>query len=192
MSKTSGLARIAPPIVLAGGAVGIAATIWYIWFAKTRATIGYRAGVPFFTTLTRLSVKLENGSAAWLRADAAASFETMLSAARTDGVDIRLSSAFRSMTEQIAVYAYNGCLIGKCRVQTAPPGHSNHQAGIAFDMDTGVPAGSAVVPIGRDPTRNAAYNWLADNAGSYGFCRTVRTEAHHWEFTGGGDAASCL
>lgn len=55
----------------------------------------------------------------------------------------------------------------------AVPGTSNHQNGIAVDLNTGAKAGSAV------------YDWLVANAWKYGFIRTVKKERWHWEFRPG-------
>lgn len=52
----------------------------------------------------------------------------------------------------------------------AVPGTSNHQNGIALDLNTGAVAGSPV------------YEWLVANAWKYGFIRAVSKERWHWEW----------
>jgi LAS superfamily LD-carboxypeptidase LdcB len=52
----------------------------------------------------------------------------------------------------------------------AEPGRSNHQNGIAFDLDVG----------GFDG--NPVYDWLKVHGPGFGFIRTVNKEPWHWEF----------
>ena len=47
---------------------------------------------------------------------------------------------------------------------------SNHQNGIAFDLNTGGFEGAPV------------YDWMKKNATSFGFIRTVNKEHWHWEY----------
>ena len=96
-------------------------------------------------------------------------FLAMAEAARTDGVTIGVNSGFRDYAAQKALYD------GHARdpAHFAPanrPGNSNHQNGIAFDID-----------VDRSTT-SAAYVWLARNATRFGFLRTVRPEGWHWEY----------
>ena len=96
----------------------------------------------------------------------AAKFEAMRAAAAADGITLRLNSGFRSYAEQVALYA-KSFLPGE--PVAAKPGYSNHQNGKAFDID---------VKLGR------TYQWLGDNAARFGFRRTVKSEAWHWEYIG--------
>ena len=166
------LGPIATPVLI-GGAVAVgAAAIWYFFFSKQRIVLGFNRGKPSFLTVLKLSVPQQNGDAAWLRADAAQAFEDMRAAAARDGVTLAVSSAFRSVEAQAFLYAQNrlrACFSTTC--QTALPGYSNHQQGTTLDVDTA-------------NGTNAAYRWLVANAKSYGFCRTVPHELHHWEFNG--------
>lgn len=96
-------------------------------------------------------------------------FLAMVAAARADNVPIGLNSGFRSWPEQKALH--DGFTRGLPGFNPANrPGFSNHQNGIAFDLDV---AGSAI---------SAPYLWLATRATEFGFVRTVRREVWHWEF----------
>ena len=96
-------------------------------------------------------------------------FLAMADAAREDGVAIGLNSGFRSWPEQ--KHLHDGFVRGLPGFNPANrPGTSNHQNGIAFDLDVG--------GGGSNPT----YLWLQKNATGFGFIRTVRREAWHWEF----------
>ncbi|HXQ35443.1 MAG TPA: M15 family metallopeptidase, partial [Anaerolineales bacterium] len=55
----------------------------------------------------------------------------------------------------------------------AKPGHSNHQHGQAFDLNT-----RHNVFDGSDKV----YEWLKANAPRHGFVRAVSNESWHWEY----------
>jgi hypothetical protein len=57
--------------------------------------------------------------------------------------------------------------------RAALPGHSNHQHGQAFDLNT-----RHNIFDGSDKV----YEWLKANAPKHGFVRTVSDESWHWEF----------
>ncbi len=96
-------------------------------------------------------------------------FLAMVDAARAAGVTIGLNSGFRSWPEQ--KFLFDGRQRGLPGFAPANrPGNSNHQNGIAFDISVG--------GGGSNPT----YVWLSKNATGFGFVRTVKSEAWHWEF----------
>ena len=141
-----------------------------------------------------------------VREDVATAYVAMKAAAKAEGVDLKIGSAFRPP------FALNGPVktkagkslnpttqysIRKSRApgkgedhwlkassnayspQVAPPGSSNHGSGIALDLNTGgYPKypGSALAAGGKN------YEWLAKNAHRYGFIRGVSSEAWHWEY----------
>ena len=125
-----------------------------------RVVTGYVAGVPRQITLGRIA----NGKE--LRSDAAAAFNRMHAAAARAGIDLHVNSAFRSMAEQQDLY--RKYLNGTGNL-AAKPGYSNHQGGIATDINVG-------------GTATSTYKWLAAHAAEYGFKRTVPSEPWHWEF----------
>jgi peptidoglycan hydrolase-like protein with peptidoglycan-binding domain len=94
----------------------------------------------------------------------AAAYERMAEAARRDGVDLRIVSGFR--TNQRQTELYDDFLDGVGNPAN-PPGYSNHQNGIALDLNTSDPG---------------VYRWLQRNAGRFGFLRTVPREDWHWEY----------
>jgi len=94
----------------------------------------------------------------------------LVEAAARDGVQVAINSGFRSYVEQKALYdGYQRGLPGYNLA--APPGRSNHQNGVAFDI--------RVAGGDGDPT----YEWLKKNAPAHGFVRTVNKEPWHWEFS---------
>ncbi len=125
-----------------------------------RVVTGYVNGQPRQISLSAVP----NGKE--MRSDAAAAFNRMHAAARAQGITLKVNSGFRSMAEQEALYrAYKN---GTGNL-AAPPGYSNHQGGIAVDIQTG-------------GTGTSTYRWLANNAKNFGFVRTVPSEPWHWEY----------
>lgn len=93
----------------------------------------------------------------------------MVAAAASEGVKVAINSAFRSYREQEALYdGYVRRLPGYNTA--AKPGTSQHQNGVAFDIQVAGGAG--------DP----CYDWLTRNAPRHGFVRTVNREPWHWEY----------
>jgi hypothetical protein len=96
-------------------------------------------------------------------------FLDMFNAAAEDGVQVAINSGFRSYPDQ--KYLWEGYKAGRPGFNlAAEPGKSNHQNGIAIDIDTAGGVGSRI------------YDWLAANATAFGFIRTVKSEAWHWEY----------
>ena len=71
---------------------------------------------------------------------------------------------------------------------TAGPGHSNHQNGKAFDLNTGM---GKRYGGKRDPDfkgykeTSKTWRWLVANMHKYGFIRSVAKERWHWEYSPG-------
>ena len=98
-------------------------------------------------------------------------FLRMQRAADEAGVYLALNSGFRTNAEQ--QYLYDCYLSGNCNDGNlaARPGYSNHQSGVAVDLTTSA--------------------WLAENAGRFGFRRTVPSESWHYEYSGGDPGGPC-
>ena len=117
------------------------------------------------------------GNGKQLRADAAAAFLRMQAAAAADGVNIQVSSGYRSYTHQNNLFQNALRKYGSraaARKWVAPPGSSNHGWGIAFDEGT--------IYGGKERTRQ--YRWLNANAAKYGFWQRMSWEPWHWEYKG--------
>lgn len=121
-----------------------------------RQAAGYSAG-----NRTNICVVTVDGKLVEVRT--AQAFGAMRAAARSAGVNIVIVSGFRTMDQQR--YLYNLYLSGRGNL-AARPGYSNHQSGLALDLNT---------------SSSGVYNWLSRNAARYGFRRTVPSEAWHWE-----------
>lgn len=110
------------------------------------------------------------GNGFYLRSDAAEAFLEMREAARRDGVILKVNSAFRTQEEQERLYKLyregNGA-------RAARPGFSNHQGGLAVDIEVG---GSK---------ESETYKWLDEHADEFGFNNNEGdrvNEPWHWVF----------
>lgn len=105
----------------------------------------------------------------------------LLNAAKKDNVIIKVESGYRTFQDQINVRRKNSNgnnytkedLLFKLPTAFSPvsglPGHSDHQAGTAFDFILG----------SRD---SVEYKWLDKNGEKYGFKNTVASEPWHWSY----------
>ncbi|HEU4393115.1 MAG TPA: transglycosylase SLT domain-containing protein [Solirubrobacterales bacterium] len=98
-----------------------------------------------------------------MRPDVAVAFDRMATAARVDGIDLVVVSGFRSDAEQAALFAAH-----PDPRWVAPPGQSLHRCATELDLGS-----------------EAAYTWLAANAGRFGFVQRYSWEAWHYGFDAG-------
>jgi len=118
------------------------------------------------TGLRTPNMKVES-SDMQLNNETASSLEMLAAAASKDGVDLIVSSAYRSYTQQASIY--NSMVRGYGQEQadreSARPGYSEHQSGWAVDLGAAngecrIEACFADTPEGK---------WLAANAYKHGF-----------------------
>jgi D-alanyl-D-alanine carboxypeptidase len=93
-------------------------------------------------------------------------FRLLQQAAAAAGHDLQIESGFRTYEEQRALRAKYLAGTGN---KAAEAGRSNHQNGIALDLNT----------KGFD---TALYAWMTQHAPTYGYLRTVDKEHWHWEY----------
>lgn len=98
-----------------------------------------------------------------IRPDAAAAYDRMAAAARTDGIVLMVVSGFRSDAEQAELFAAH-----PDPTWVAPPGQSLHRC--ATELDLGP---------------SSAYGWLAANAGRFGYQLRYGWEPWHFGFAAG-------
>ena len=128
-----------------------------------------------------------------LQRDAAAALLAMQAAARADGVDLVVLSAYRSVATQQHLFfdvksERNQNARERAQV-SAPPGHSEHSTGYAVDFGDGS-APEANLSISFDQT--AAFAWLQQHAARHHFvlsfpkgnAQGVSYEPWHWRFEG--------
>lgn len=93
--------------------------------------------------------------------EALAAFEKMQADAYGEGLDIYISSGFRSYEYQAELYERYTEKSGKKQADrySARPGHSEHQTGLAFDLNS----------IDLSFADTDEYFWIKDNCADYGF-----------------------
>lgn len=109
-------------------------------------------------------------------------WNTLKGEALKDGHVLELNSSYRTYNEQLSLRKKN--VIDKTKINdveylknspsshfnplTARPGYSEHELGIAFDINT---------------SNEKSYKWLIDNASKFGFKNKVPSERWHWVYT---------
>lgn len=106
------------------------------------------------------------GTGQYLRAEAAASLNTLFNAASAAGKPLTVVSAFRSYQTQVSTYNYYVSQYGEAYASTisARPGYSEHQTGLAVDVGNTYNCGLSTC-FGSTPEGQ----WVAANAWHYGF-----------------------
>lgn len=166
--------------------------------AKTDEELLAKYSKVFFLNENYLPEKLEqvepdyalvqNDSDMLVHSDVWPHLKGMLDAARADGVELYVSSAFRSFDAQASIK--NGYKVtygaGTANQFSADQGYSEHQLGTAVDLAT-KSSGAASLKFESD----SAYDWLQDNAHRYGFVLSYPKgntyyifEPWHWRFVG--------
>jgi hypothetical protein len=134
-----------------------------VYDCTERGDTGYRQGDDF-------AIRVVNVDGKPIEVNTANAYLALQSAARADGVSLRIVSGFRTMSEQEYFYScYTNCNCNNCNL-AARPGYSNHQSGHALDLNTG---------------DNGVLRWLNNNGAAFGWSRTVPSEDWHWEWWGG-------
>lgn len=125
-----------------------------------------------------------------MRSVTASHMQQMMQAAAAAGLPFGLTSAYRSYNDQVATYnnwvQVNGSTASADTV-SARPGYSEHQTGLAADLDTG---GCVLECFGN----TGQYAWLKQNAANYGFIERYPSgltgvtgyspEPWHWRYVG--------
>ena len=103
----------------------------------------------------------------WLLPDAARAWQRMREAAARDGVTLEAISGYRSHDYQLGIFARKrarGLEVDAILQVNAAPGYSEHHSGRALDISSpGEP------PAEESFESTAAFAWLLEHAGSYGF-----------------------
>jgi len=108
-----------------------------------------------------------DGREHFLIPQAAAAWRNMKAAASSDGIELLVISAFRSIARQTAIIQRKldaGLGIAEILEASAPPGYSEHHTGRAVDI--AMPSGPVLETAFET---SAAYAWLRDNANGFGF-----------------------
>lgn len=142
------------------------ASIWVV--VNKKRPLGPKTYEP--TDLRTPNVPLRRSAAApemQIRGEAATALEQLVAAAKADNIHLMLASGYRSYDTQISVYNSEVRAYGQAAAdqESARPGHSEHQTGLAADLEPTskkceIEDCFADTPEGK---------WLAANAYTYGF-----------------------
>lgn len=138
--------------------------------------------VPIATTSLRNSKVLE-----YIDAKVEPHLIDLFDEAQSDGVDLKIASAYRSFAEQKSLKSTYTVLYGSgANTFSADQGYSEHQLGTTIDFTTDALGGSLT---GFE--NSEAYTWLIENAHRYGFVLSYPKdnayyifEPWHWRFVG--------
>ncbi|PJE65534.1 hypothetical protein COU91_01040 [Candidatus Saccharibacteria bacterium CG10_big_fil_rev_8_21_14_0_10_47_8] len=124
--------------------------------------------VPANLVVPNVALRLGPGSPEMrVRADAASAMEQLFAAAARDSLQLKLASGYRSYSFQRSLYNGYVASLGQAYADatSARPGHSEHQTGLAADLE---PA-SRNCEIQECFGNTAEGKWLAANSYKYGF-----------------------
>lgn len=126
--------------------------------------------------LVELPSKYTDGRQQQLREEAAQAAEDMFAAAEQDEIDLHAVSSFRTFDYQQRLYdnylQHHGT--ADTEGMSARPGHSEHQTGLALDVDTA--GGEHTLQTSFGDTD--AGRWIAEHAHEYGFVIRYPEEQH--------------
>ena len=108
-----------------------------------------------------------NANSRYMRAEAAEHFHQLVEAAAEEGVDIVMTTAYRSYEFQEILWNYNVGQKGEeeANKTSARPGESEHQTGLAVDLSTS----EIDYRNSYDFEDTAAGRWVAENEHRFGF-----------------------
>ena len=129
----------------------------------------------------------------------------MQKAAAADGVTVWMQSGYRSVKYQTSLYERktkyyldkgydNATAKEKAAAVVNPPGYSEHNCGLAADLNSPEHTG-----LDKGFEKTAAFRWLCEHAGDYGFILRYPKDAEdkteiiyepwHWRYVGVENAA---
>ena len=132
-------------------------------------------------------------------------FLSMQKAAADDGVTVWMQSGYRSVKYQTSLYERktkyyldkgydNATAKEKAAAVVNPPGYSEHNCGLAADLNSPEHTG-----LDEGFEKTAAFRWLCEHAGDYGFILRYPKDAEdkteiiyepwHWRYVGVENAA---
>lgn len=142
----------------------------------------------------------KNSSSHSLRPEAKSALANLCTAAKNDGVTLKIQSTYRSYSTQQSTYNYWVGQVGKSQADkiSARAGHSQHQLGTALDFATYNSSGGEL--LWQSFNNTTAATWLKNNAWKYGFVIAYPQgyeattgfsyESWHYRFIGVDNAAS--
>ncbi len=143
--------------------------------------------VPERLSLIQKENTLEETRDYYIHTEVLPFLEEMMAAAKSDGVSLKIASAYRSFGEQTSLKNNYKVVYGSGANQfSADQGYSEHQLGTTLDFST-EKLGSSFTSFANTDS----YKWLLENAHRYGFIlsypennKYYEFEPWHWRFVG--------
>ena len=134
------------------------------------------------------SYSVKDGQVYQIHAQVSPFLERLLASAKDEGMDLLVTSAYRSFTDQMRIKSSNAVRYGTTKANTfsADQGYSEHQLGTTVDFATSK-TGANFAKFGD----LKEFEWLKNNAYKYGFILSYPKgntyyiyEPWHWRFVG--------
>lgn len=151
-------------------------SIWVI--ANKHNPLQPKTYAPSDLVTPDVPLRLTNGDAEMdLRKVAADALKEMFAAARQEGLNLQVSSAYRSYNYQVSLYNHYVDVQGRAIAdsQSARPGFSEHQTGLAVDVEPASRKCEVEECFGDTPEGQ----WVAANAHKYGFIIRYPKDLQH-------------
>ena len=147
--------------------------------------------MPQYSEQDELVEFKDNGRTFHLHPDALIAWERMRDAAKDQGVQLLLVSAFRSIERQLEIVEkkrMKGLSDKEIFKVSARPGYSEHHTGKAIDLNT-----PDFLPLEEEFEHSEAFRWLIKNGNRFGFYLSyprgnkygIAFEPWHWYYKGG-------
>lgn len=137
---------------------------------------GANCPVPDESTMVALPAADVVGGTGLATPTTVQNYIAMRAAALKDGIDLKVTSAYRSDATQVALWNKNPDPSVVAKPCSLGGNGSNHNSGQALDLTVGCSTGSTC--------SSAAYKWLKANGGNWGFYNNLPTDPVHWSPTG--------
>ncbi|MDB5183254.1 MAG: peptidase [Candidatus Saccharibacteria bacterium] len=141
------------------------ASIWMV--VNKHRPINPVSYVPADLVIPNVPLRVPGNDSMQVRKVTATALEMMFAAAKADGLNLMLSSGYRSYQYQVGLY--NGYVasssVAEADKTSARPGYSEHQSGLAADIEPASEKCDVDVCFAQLPEGV----WLAANAYKYGF-----------------------
>ena len=140
-------------------------------------TIGGGAGCPAASESLMVSIP---GTGYKALPQTVTNFVAMRAAAKAAGINLEVTSGYRSEAKQVSIWEDKGCDVtpANCASKAARPctyggNGSNHSQGVALDISM------------ANNTTNSTFTWLKANGGRYGFYNNLGApDPYHWSPSG--------
>ncbi len=132
--------------------------------STTKATASHSVSSPTYINgilIANKTYALPSNYNPGVNSAAQSAFNTMAADAAKQGINLYIVSGFRSYSSQASIYNNYVARDGKAAADrySARPGHSEHQTGLAFDVNS----------LSQSFENTAEGRWLAANCHNYGF-----------------------